>query len=59
MSSRNGDDFAIISAEDRERETLYVLQNADLMKQAEESLKTRDLRAGYMPTIKEINEIIK
>ena len=50
MSRRNGDDL-VISAEDwkREQETLYVLQNADLMKQIEESLKTHEKRAGYIP----------
>ena len=57
---RNGDDFVVISVEDweREQETLYVLQNADLMKQIEESMKTHEQRAGYMPTDKEMNEII-
>ena len=57
---RNGDDFIVISAEDweREQETLYVLQNADLMKQIEESLKTNEKHAGYIPTDKEMNEII-
>ena len=57
---RNGDDFIVISAEDweREQETLYVLQNADLMKQIEESLKTREQRAGYIPTDKEMNDIV-
>ena len=56
---RNGDDFIVISAEDwdREQETLYVLQNADLMKQMEESLKTHEQRAGYRPTGRELDEI--
>ncbi len=56
---RNGGDFVVVSAEDwdRERETLYVLQNAELMKQMEESLKTHDKREGYEPTKKELNEI--
>ncbi len=57
---RNGGDFVVISAEDweREQETLYILQNADLMKQIEESLKTHEKRAGYTPTDKEMNEIV-
>ena len=56
---RNGDDFIVISAEDweREQETLYVLQNAQLMKQMEESLRTHGQGAGYKPTGKELNEI--
>ena len=56
---RNGDDFIVISAEDweREQETLYVLQNAKLMKQMEESLRTHEQGAGYKPTSKELNEI--
>ena len=61
MSRRNGCDFVVIGAEDweREQETLYVLQNAGLMKQMEESLKTHEKRAGYIPTDKEMSEIIK
>ncbi len=57
---RNGDDFVVVSADDweREQETLYVLQNASLMKQMEGSLQTHGQRAGYMPTDKEMNEII-
>ena len=59
MSRRNGGDFVVTSAEDweREQETLYVLQNADLMTQIEESLKTHEKRGGYIPTDKEMNEI--
>ena len=61
MSRHNGGGFVAISAEDweREQETLYVLHNADLMKQMEESLKTHEKRAGHIPTDKEMNEIIK
>ncbi|MBF2058081.1 MAG: type II toxin-antitoxin system Phd/YefM family antitoxin [Cyanobacterium sp. T60_A2020_053] len=35
VTRRNGDDFMVISREDweREQETLYVLQNRDLMEQ--------------------------
>ena len=55
MSRHNDGDFVAISAEDREREqeTLYVLQNADLMKQI---LKTHEQHAGYRPTDREMNE---
>ena len=61
MSRRNGCDFVVIGAEDweQEQETLYVLHNADLMKQVEESLKTHEKRAGHIPTDKEMNEIMK
>ena len=59
MSRRNGGDFVVTSVEDweREQETLYVLQNGDLMTQIEESLKTHEKREGYIPTDKEMNEI--
>ena len=59
MNRHNGGDFVAVSAEDWERkqETLYVLQNADLMKQIKESLKTHERHAGYRPTDREINEI--
>ena len=56
MSRCNGGDFVAISAEDWERETLYVLQNANLMRQVEESLKTHEQHAGYRPADREMNE---
>lgn len=42
VTRRSGDDFIVMSADDweREQETLYVLQNNDLMKQIAESLQT-------------------
>lgn len=42
VTRRAGDDFVVMSAEDweREQETLYVLQNSDLMKQIGEYLNT-------------------
>ena len=42
VTRRNGEDFVVISAEDweRERETLYVLQNKSLMQQIVESQAT-------------------
>ncbi len=59
VKRRAGDDFVVISAEDweRDRETLYVLQNSSLLKQISESLNTHDAGAGYVPTEKELNEI--
>lgn len=59
VTRRNGDDFVVMSADDwaNEQETLYVLQNTDLMKQISDSMKTHNANTGYQPTKKEINEI--
>ena len=42
VTRRRGDDFVILSADDweREQETLYVLQNTDLMKQIASSMNS-------------------
>ena len=60
VTRRNGEDFVILSADDweREQETLYVLQNSDLMKQINTSIETHQINSGYKPTSGEINEII-
>ena len=60
VTRRNGEDFVVVSAEDweREQETLYVLQNSNLMKQISESISTHSQRQGYTLTDEEINEII-
>ncbi len=60
VTRRNGEDFVVVSAEDweREQETLYVLQNSDLMKQISDSMATHVQRQGYTPTDKEIDEIL-
>lgn len=54
-----GDDFVIMSADDweREQESLYVLQNSDLMQQVAKSLGTHSLGTGYQPTDEQLNEI--
>lgn len=59
VTRRSGDDFVVISADDweREQETLYVLQNSDLMKQIAASSGTHKNGAGYKPTAGELNEI--
>jgi antitoxin YefM len=59
VSRRSGQDFVVISAEDweREQETLYVLQNTNLMQQLAESVKTHTERKGYMPTKEQMDEI--
>jgi len=59
VTRRNGEDFIVVSAEDwaREQETLYVLQNNDLMKQIAASVVTHSKEAGYTPTTGEMDEI--
>ena len=58
VTRRNGEDFVVLSADDweREQETLYVLQNTDLMKQIATSIDTYENNKGYKPTPGEINE---
>jgi len=48
-----------MSADDweREQETLYVLQNRDLMRQIAESLATHTDGQGYKPTKEQMDEI--
>lgn len=60
VTRRNGKDFVVIGAEDweREQETLFVLQNASLMKQIAESAQTHTGRSGYTPTDEETHEIL-
>lgn len=59
VSRRSGQDFVVMSAEDweREQETLYVLQNSNLMQQLAESVKTHTERQGYTPTKEQMDEI--
>ncbi len=59
VTRRSGEDFVVISADDweREQETLYVLQNKDLMKQIANSLQTHNKDAGYQPGQDELDEI--
>jgi len=59
VTRRSGDDFVVLSADDweREQETLYVLQNSDLMKQIAASAATHVKRKGYKPTAGELDEI--
>lgn len=61
VSRRGGEDFIVISAEDweREKETLYVLQNNELMQQIGESLSTHRQADGYRPTAEELNNILQ
>ena len=59
VTRRAGEDFVVISAADweREQETLYVLQNSDLVRQISESMATHSMRAGYRPSQEQIDEI--
>ena len=59
VARRSGADFVVISAEDweREQESLYVLQNKDLMRQIAASLTTHSQQGGYRPTDEQVNEI--
>jgi antitoxin YefM len=60
VTRRNGEDFVVISADDweRERETLYVLQNKSLIQQIAESQFTHKLGQGYKPSNEELDEIV-
>jgi len=55
----NAADFVVLSADDwaREQETLYVLQNNNLMKQIAASMASNVKNKGYKPTAEELNEI--
>ncbi len=59
VTRRSGDDFVVLSADDweREQETLYILQNTDLMKQISISMASNVKNKGYQPTAEEIDEI--
>ena len=59
VTRRAGEDFIVVSADDweREQESLYVLQNSDLMQQIADSLNTHTNDTGYRPTDDELNEI--
>ncbi len=59
VTRRAGQDFVVVSADDweREQETLYVLQNNDLMKQIAASIGSHLEETGYKPTAEEVDEI--
>lgn len=59
ITRRSGEDFVVLSADDwaREQETLYVLQNNDLMKQIAASMASNVKNKGYKPGAEEIDEI--
>ncbi len=53
-------DFIVISAEDweREQETLYILQNNNLIEQIAASMATHSQHQGYRPSSEEMDEIL-
>jgi antitoxin YefM len=59
VTRRAGEDFVVISAEDweREQETLYVLQDSDLMQQIADSISTHSHGTGYRPDSEQLDEI--
>ncbi len=59
VTRRSGADFVVVGAEDweREQETLYVLQNKDLMRQIDSSRATHSQGTGYRPTAEKTNEV--
>ncbi len=59
VTRRAGEDFVVVSADDweRDQETLYVLQNSDLMRQIAASMGTHKSGEGYKPTAEEVDEI--
>ncbi len=61
VTRRTGEAFVVMSADDweREQETLYVLQNGNLMKQIADSLETHKRGQGYTPGEEEIDEITR
>jgi len=60
IANQDGQEFIIVSAEDweQQQETLFVLQNQDLMAQINNSIATHNHHQGYIPNPEEINEIL-
>ena len=59
VTRRSGADFVVVSAEDweREQETLYVLQNKDLMRQVASSRATHSQGTGCWRTAEQMSEV--
>ena len=59
VTRRSGADFVVVSAEDweREQETLYVLQNKDLIRQIASSRATHSKWTGYRPMSGQTREV--
>ncbi|MDT8311963.1 MAG: type II toxin-antitoxin system Phd/YefM family antitoxin [Methylophaga sp.] len=61
VTRRSGEAFVVMSADDweREQETLYVLQNNNLMLQIAESMASHSQVSGYIPKEAEIDELTR
>jgi antitoxin YefM len=59
VTRKQGKDFVIIGVEDWEQlqETVYVLQNAALMRQIKQSALSHRKGTGYCPTQEQLDEI--
>lgn len=60
VEGHDGSDVVVINAEDwaQTQETLYVLQNTDLMQQIACSAATHSAGQGYQPSLEEIDAIL-
>lgn len=61
VTRRSGEAFVVMSADDweREQETLYVLQNSELMKQIAESASSHGKGTGRTATDEQVDEITR
>lgn len=60
ITRRSGEDFVVISAEDwaRDQETLFVLQNTNLIQQILASTQTHTTKSGYTASDEETQKIL-
>jgi antitoxin YefM len=60
ITNQDGADFVVVSAEDweQQQETLFILQNSNLMQQISRSMATHAQNQGYHPSKEELNEIL-
>ena len=60
ITSQDGEDFVVVSAEDweQQQETLFVLQNNNLMQQISRSMATHAQNQAYCPNQEQLNEIL-
>ncbi len=61
ITNQDGQDFIVISAEDweQQQETLFVLQNSNLMQQIAHSMATHTQKKGYSLNQEELDEILR
>jgi antitoxin YefM len=60
VTRRGAEAFIVVSEQDweREQESLYILQNTDLMQQIAKSLVTHAQGTGHKPTAEQMNAIL-